>query len=316
MAQRAASTARPDEVIIRGNSFTIKRKDLDRELAYTLGKINIDQASLTKDQLQQFSKAAQKSLVRKALLKKASEDLSIEDLSARVDQKMKEYRSAFAKEEDFLAALKEQDISMDELKSQITDSIRIQELIRQSIPQPQPPSEEAVRSFFTENKEMMDQPEMIRVQHISVLVDKGAAEDVRQAKRKALEEIRQRVILGEDFSKLAREISQEKNDGDLGWIRRGYLGKEFDEIAFKLKPGQVSEIFTSDRGFHFVLVRDRKEAQKSEFKNVKPQIEKFLMQEAQLESIDKFVSQLEKQEKIIYMDALIKNKASKPSARQ
>ncbi len=313
--QRTSPVTRPDDVIIRGNSFTIKRKDLDRELVYTLEKIGVNKDALTQEQLRHFEKAAQKSLVRNALLRKAAEEIFIDNLSSKVEAKLKEYRDAFSSEEDFLAALKKQNFTIEELKQQITDSIRIQELIRQRLPAPAPPSEEALRSFFQENKETMDQPEMVRVQHISVLVSKDATAEDRQSKRQALEALRQRVILGEDFSKLAREISKEKDDGDLGWIKRGYLGKEFDEVAFKLKPGQVSELFTTDRGYHFILVRDKKEARKAEFERVKPQIEKFLIQEAQLDSIDKLVEQLEKEEKITYIDSLVKDSREKPSAR-
>jgi parvulin-like peptidyl-prolyl isomerase len=79
------------------------------------------------------------------------------------------------------------------------------------------------------------------------------------------------------------------------------MGKKFDEVVFKLKPGQVSEIFETERGYHFVLVRDRREARKADFEKVKPQIKKFLIQEERAKLIDQLVERLEKEEKINYL---------------
>ncbi|MCS7063575.1 MAG: peptidylprolyl isomerase [Methylacidiphilales bacterium] len=315
--QKQSPAARPEEILVQAKSFTITRKDLDKELGFILRKLDLKLQTLTPVQRKHFEIAALKSVTRRMLLSNAAKEIHAADLEKKIEHQLQEYKEQFLSEDLFLKALEEQELTEQELKKQIADSIRIQELIRQRLPPPPSPSDQAVRQFFDQNKDKLDQPEMVRVSHISVLVPPEASADDRHAKRQALESIRQRVMLGEDFAKLAREISKEKNDGDLGWIARGTLGKEFDDVAFKLKPGQVSEIFATDRGFHFVMVRDRKEARKAQLDQLKPQIEQFLTQEAQLDAIDKLVAQLEKEENVRYLDKVASpTSTSSPSSKK
>jgi parvulin-like peptidyl-prolyl isomerase len=75
------------------------------------------------------------------------------------------------------------------------------------------------------------------------------------------EEILKRARAGEDFAKLAKEYSSDPvskmEGGDLGWFGHGKMVKPFEEAAFALQPGQISDVVESDFGYHIIKVEER-----------------------------------------------------------
>ncbi|MCA1632871.1 MAG: peptidylprolyl isomerase [Acidobacteria bacterium] len=85
--------------------------------------------------------------------------------------------------------------------------------------------------------------------------------DTRESRAK-IEALLKRARAGEDFAALAREFSTDpgsrESGGDLGWFGRGVMVKAFEDAAFKLKVGEVSEVFESPFGFHIVKLEERR----------------------------------------------------------
>jgi parvulin-like peptidyl-prolyl isomerase len=85
--------------------------------------------------------------------------------------------------------------------------------------------------------------------------------DIKQKRTKA-EEVLRRARGGEDFAKLAKEFSTDpgsaEKGGDLGWFGHGVMVPEFDQAAFALKPGEISDIVESKFGYHIIKVEERK----------------------------------------------------------
>jgi len=79
--------------------------------------------------------------------------------------------------------------------------------------------------------------------------------------RSQAEEILKRARAGEDFNKLAGEFTTEpggkERGGDLGWFGRGQMIKPFEDAAFSMQPGQISDVVETDFGFHIIKVEER-----------------------------------------------------------
>jgi peptidyl-prolyl cis-trans isomerase D len=123
-------------------------------------------------------------------------------------------------------------------------------------------SPERVRKAYEDRKAEFDTPEQVRARHILVSVPPGADDAARAAAREKLEAARKRILAGEDFATVAGEISDDPGSkaqgGDLGFFRRGQMVRAFEDAAFALAPGQLSEIVQTDFGLHLIRVEEKR----------------------------------------------------------
>ena len=126
--------------------------------------------------------------------------------------------------------------------------------VRQDRPLPTITDEE-VREFFEQNREQFnDRPASVTFRQI--VIAPAASDTARARARATAEEVLALARDGEDFEQLARRFSADpgsaQQGGDLGWFRRGDMVREFENAAYALRPGQISEIVESPFGFHII----------------------------------------------------------------
>jgi len=133
-----------------------------------------------------------------------------------------------------------------------------------------------VKSYWQENKLSYEKPERIRIRHIVAAVNpQGGPEGLAQARAK-IDAIVAELKKGGDFGELAKRRSDDANTqprgGDLGWHGKGELIPEYDQVAFKLKAGQVSEPFQTRFGFHLIKCDAHQREEKPTFEQKKDEI--------------------------------------------
>lgn len=103
--------------------------------------------------------------------------------------------------------------------------------------------------------------EQVRARHILVLFPEQSTPQDRDSVQALAEELRDRARAGEDFSQLAETYSDDtgsaQRGGDLNWFSRGTMVPPFEEAAFALEPGEVSDVVESQYGLHVIKLDDR-----------------------------------------------------------
>jgi len=134
----------------------------------------------------------------------------------------------------------------------------------------------------------------VRARHILFRVPSDAAPAVRDSIVKLAQQIRARAAGGEDFAKLAQQYSQDTSapqGGDLGYFGRGRMVAPFEEAAFKLQPGQISDVVESPFGYHVIKVEDRRQQALGEQRE---QFRQYLVQKAQRDAWDSYIQSVTK----------------------
>ncbi len=140
-----------------------------------------------------------------------------------------------------------------------------------------------VDDYYQANPEKFKVEEQVKARHILIKVAQDAApEDVKKAQAE-IDAVLDKVNAGGDFAELAKKFSQGPSNsmgGDLGWFGRDSMVKSFEEAAFGLNPGSVSEPVRTQFGFHLIKTEDYKATHSKALAEVKAGIVKGLRAQA------------------------------------
>lgn len=209
----------------------------------------------------------------------------IEAAGAEVDEEIETIKEFFEDGQKYLDFLKSQGLSEEEFYNQVKQDLIISKY-REEIVRDVVVSEEDVRKYYDENPKGF-KDDTVKASHI-LLDTLEEAEDVL-AKVKA----------GEDFVALAKEYSTEPSaettGGDLGEFGYGYMVEPFEEAAFALEEGAVSDIVQTQFGFHIIKVYEKNITEPVPFEEAKEGIKATLIYYEQEEKYTQEVTQLKEQ---------------------
>lgn len=136
------------------------------------------------------------------------------------------------------------------------------------------------RNIYNRTKDNIGPDGLIRTAHIMLRLNQQATDAERQTTRQRIDSIYNALKKGADFATLAKQLSQDpgsaQQGGELPFVYRGQLVKEFEDAAFALKDGEMSQVVESPYGYHIILMKEHKEFEPFEFH--KDNILKFMEQ--------------------------------------
>jgi peptidyl-prolyl cis-trans isomerase D len=154
----------------------------------------------------------------------------------------------------------------------------------------------ALQAYYQQHMDQFQQKEQVKVRHILIKVPQGADAATDAAAKKKADDIRKQLQGGADFAKLAKENSDDPGSkdqgGELGMISRGQTVPEFEQAAFSLQPGQLSQVIKTQFGYHILQVEAKQAAQTKSLDQVKDQIRPIVQREAEMQAAQKFAQQL------------------------
>lgn len=200
--------------------------------------------------------------------------------SEEVDQAMEEVREQFDTEDGFIRRITIDGFTPESYRVHVQQQVSTAKYM-QDVSSKATVSREEVHEFYVNNPDKLQIPETVRARHILLTVHPNADENTRQGVRDRMNSIIEQLANGADFATLANAYSDDESSadgGDLGYFQHGQMVKPFDDAAFALNVGEISDIVETVYGLHVIRVEDRRPPQTVTEEMAFEQIYEYLMQ--------------------------------------
>jgi peptidyl-prolyl cis-trans isomerase C len=210
------------------------------------------------------------------------------------DAKIAELRQQIPDQAAFNKALKDRDMSLDRLRSDIRNDLAINKMIETELAAAPAVTDDEVREFYEKNP---DEFKGVRASHILIRPE-GFDEESKKKARTAAADVLKQARGGADFAELAKKHSTDgsaQQGGDLGFFTKGAMVPAFANAAFALQPGQISDVVETQFGFHIIKLAEHRDIPIAE---ATPKIRDFLTSKRRDERQQAFVAEVKSKSKI------------------
>ncbi len=242
-----------------------------------VGKIVRRNAKIPADRFKRISDNILKRIIEKVLIDQEIAKQSITVSEAEIDQAFNEYKERFRTEEQFQNYLKHGKVTVEQIRERMKAKLALEKLIEKS--GNLTVTEEEARDFYQKNERFYIEKEGVKASHILVKVAENAPADQVDAAMKKIKEAQAELKKGVAFEEVAKKFGEgpaAAKGGDLGFFGRGQMVKPFEDKAFGMKPGELSEPVRTRFGFHIIKVIEKRDERKKPFEEVKDQINESL----------------------------------------
>ena len=285
-----------DKIVVVVNNEIITQREVDIMLAPIYGQYrNMYKGEELIKMLEDVREKILKQLIEDRLIFSEAKKLNITVEEKEVDAKIDEMKNKVGSEADLESMLNEQNLTLNELRARYKEKIMIRKLIDQKVGAKIIITPLEVKNYYNNNKDNFMQPEEIRLRAILIKTkgEKGADAEALQLTRDILKRIKE----GCDFEGLAKEYSQDpraSEGGLMGYVKKGYMLPQIEDIVFNLKEGEVSRIIQSPLGYHIFKVEEKKTRRVRELPEVRQDIEEYLYREKANERLRGWIDSLAK----------------------
>jgi peptidyl-prolyl cis-trans isomerase D len=234
---------------------------------------------------------------------------AVEDRAIKTELQQREVTIAEIKSADFISQVKVDDAEVKAYYEKHKDKFQVQEQVKlefvrfsaNDLIMKMQVTDEDSKRFYNENAAKFQGDEKRRASHILIGFGPGATPEAKaQAKKKAEEILAEVKKNPAKFAELAKKNSQDpgsaEKGGDLGMFGRGAMVKAFEDAAYSMKPGQVSDLVQSEFGFHIIKLTEVS-GQAQSYESLKPQIRAELMYQ---KALAKFSEEAENFNNLVY----------------
>jgi peptidyl-prolyl cis-trans isomerase C len=297
-----AEPASADEEIASVNGVTITRGHYDKEISRIQQQIIRSGRMPDMAQLQNLERMAVDNLINRELIWQKAKEAGFEVDEEFVQGKMGELKAAFPNDDDYKAALRKMQFTEEDILRDLRRGTMIDKFLQEKFYQVAQVTDEEIKTFYDENQQMFQQEESVRASHILIKFDQDPTDEEKKEALKQIQAVKERADKGEDFAALAGELSDdpsaEKNAGDLGYFARGQMVPPFEEAAFAMEPGAISDVVETQFGYHIIKVVDKKPASVAPLEDVSPRIKQYVTNEKARTDLENYLTEQKKAAKI------------------
>lgn len=288
----------PESTVAVVNGTAISEAELEREVAKLLPKTYFH-STVNEEKLTEVRKKALESLIEHTLMYSYAVSKGIKASDDEVEDIVEKLVDFYGSQEKLDAVLKQNKTDMAELRQAIKRDLTLKQLFKKEIEYKI--TDEDLKKYYEENKFKFKEPEKIKAALIYVRNDPGDP----KGREKALEKIKKAeedLKNGENFPYVAQTYSDDPTrvkGGDLGFIHRGRLDMDIENIAFSMDANTTSDIIEKDIGYFIVKVDEKKEPNQLSFEDVKKKLKVELKAKEEEKREKELLEKLQANAKII-----------------
>ena len=307
--------------VVKGKGFEIKRSDLDQVVSGAKANAAAAGQQLPPD----FEVSVLEQLITIQVLLQSATAADQSAGKTEADLQYTNLLKKFVSAEAFERQLKAVGMSVDELRTKATQEATAKAALKRELHINI--LDEDAKDYYNQHPADFEQPELAHARHILLAtVDLSTrpptplSTNTIAAKRRQAEDLLKQIRGGADFAELAKKFSEDtgskENGGELPEFPRGQMVPEFESAAFAMTNSQVSDIVTSQYGFHIIKLIDKTPAKKVEFVTAAPDIKDGLARLKIAKLAPDFVKKLRAEENVEILDPNLKAMDEKVQANQ
>src|SRR6266403_1292006 len=296
-----------EEIIARVNNEIITRSELDKARGAAEEDAKQEcQGKCTPEQLRTDIEDRQKNTLRdlidQSLLVQRGKDMGV-NVEPEVIKKLDQLRqqNKIDSMEDLEKAVTAQGSNWEDFKNNIRNGILTQRVISNEVGSHINIGKEEVTKYYNEHKGEFVRPEQVALREIEVTTEGKKDEELPELKKKA-ETALKRVKDGEDFGEIAKRFSDSstaKQGGFLGVYKRGELSKQLEDMVFKMKKNELTDVMDTKQGYLVLQVLERYEAGEQPLNKVENEITDHLYSERMEPAMRNYLKTLREQSYVV-----------------
>jgi parvulin-like peptidyl-prolyl isomerase len=280
-----------NKVIVITDRFEVSTGEVIQVIHTNFGPRADDLKKMESSRIKQIIELNAEKLAEQKLVIKAAEEKGITINDAQLDSLIQTQYNQVGGEEVFLNYLQKNGISIDQVRKDIADSYVMQQYMQSVLDEEYPVSDKDLQDKY---RQMIQKDRTASVQHI-LLMTQGKSAAEKEEIYKKMRKIHARAKNGEDFAELAKTYSEDPGSKNKGGLyenfERGTMVKPFEDAAFSVPIGEISEIVETQYGYHILKIVDRKKESRS-FEEVKPDLVRQLRKSNESQLVKNHLDQL------------------------
>jgi peptidyl-prolyl cis-trans isomerase C len=284
-----------EEKVAVVNGTPIEKGEFDGEVfliqktVLGLGKpLSCEQVSLIRREVLE-------SMIRRELLYQAARKSGIKPDENAINKDINSLKQQFSGETEYKNELSRRGINEEVLRARMIRNSLVQKYVDKEFTGKVNVTDKEIQDYYQKNIDLFKQPFQMQVSQIFIQSDPKGGDSRKKELRGKAEKILKNLKDDQDFADLAREYSDgptKNKGGDLGYLRKGQLEKQFESKIFALKKGEITDVIETEYGFHIFKVTDIKPETMLAYENVKEKVKKFLVDEKIKQEADNYARKL------------------------
>src|ERR1700729_3324136 len=288
-----------EEIIARVNNDVITMSDYQKAEEQLREEVAHDCQGCPQEKLMAEFKDQQKDLLRglidQSLMVQRAKDMGISvesDVIKRLDEvRVQNHMNSL---EELEKAVEGSGLAWEDYKTTIRNGLLTQEVVRREVGSHINIPNDEVKQYYNAHPQEFTRPEQVVLSEIFLSTEGKSPEEIESVQKKA-EDLRNRVVKGDDFNEIAKRYSEgstAKDGGDLGTFQRGQLSPQLEAVVFKMEKNQITDVIQTKTGFEVLKIEAHYQAGLQPLEKVENEVMNKLYMEKMQPTMRTYLGQL------------------------